>query len=53
MFCSYFVAGSVSAVAPWVGYYGYAWRHGNTSANLDVWCYVDAVDRNERDLEIV
>jgi hypothetical protein len=35
------------------GYHGYAWRHGNTAANLDVWCHVDAVDRNERDIETV
>ena len=35
------------------GYHGYAWRHGNTAANLDVWCHVDAVNRNERDIETV
>jgi hypothetical protein len=35
------------------GYHGYAWRHGNTSAHLDVWCHVDAVNRNERDIETV
>jgi hypothetical protein len=35
------------------GYHGYAWRHGNTSANLDIWCHVDAVDRKERDIETV
>jgi hypothetical protein len=35
------------------GYHGYAWRHGNSFANLDVWCHVDAVDRNERDIETV
>jgi hypothetical protein len=31
----------------------YAWRHGNSSAVLDVWCHVDAIDRNERDIEAV
>jgi hypothetical protein len=35
------------------GYHGYAWRHGNTAANLDVWCHMNAVDRNERDIETV
>jgi hypothetical protein len=35
------------------GYHGYAWRHGNSSAVLDVWCHVDAIDRNERDIETV
>jgi hypothetical protein len=35
------------------GYHGYAWRHGNSSANLDIWCHVDAVDRYERDIETV
>jgi hypothetical protein len=33
------------------GYHGYAWRHGNSSAVLDVWCHVDAIDREERDVE--
>src|SRR5450631_430587 len=27
------------------GYHGYAWRHGNSSAVLDVWCHIDAIDR--------
>ena len=35
------------------GYYGYSWRHQITSANLDVRCHVDAVDRCERDIETV
>jgi hypothetical protein len=35
------------------GYYGYAWRHGNTAAVLDVWCHSDATERNERDIETV
>lgn len=35
------------------GYHGYAWRHGNGKATLSVWCHMDAVDRNERDIEIV
>jgi hypothetical protein len=35
------------------GYHGYAWCRGNSSANLDVWCHVDAIDRNERDIETV
>jgi hypothetical protein len=35
------------------GYYGYAWRHGNDSAVLSVWCHIDAVDRNECDIETV
>jgi hypothetical protein len=35
------------------GYYGYAWRHGHSSASLDVWCHVDAVERNEQDIETV
>jgi hypothetical protein len=35
------------------GYHGYAWRRGNSSANLDVWCHIDAIDRNERDIETV
>lgn len=35
------------------GYHGYAWRHGNTKATLSVWCHMDAVDRNERDIEAV
>jgi hypothetical protein len=35
------------------GYHGYAWRHANSSAVLDVWCHVDAIDRNERDIETV
>lgn len=35
------------------GYHGYAWRHGNKSASLDVWCHVDALNRNERDIETV
>lgn len=28
------------------GYYGYAWRHGRTEANLDVWCQTDPPDEN-------
>jgi hypothetical protein len=35
------------------GYYGYAWRHENTNANLDIWCHMDSIDRNERDIETV
>jgi hypothetical protein len=35
------------------GYYGYAWRHGRTTAVLDVWCHSDAIERNERDTETV
>ena len=35
------------------GYCGYSWRHQITSANLDVRCHVDAVDRCERDIETV
>jgi hypothetical protein len=33
------------------GYQGYAWRHTHTSATLSVWCHVDAIDRDERDIE--
>jgi hypothetical protein len=35
------------------GYHGYAWRRENTSATLDVWCHMDARERNERDIETV
>lgn len=35
------------------GYYGYAWRHGNTEAELDVWCHMDAIGRNALDIETV
>jgi hypothetical protein len=35
------------------GYYGYAWRHVHESAVLDIWCHVDAFERNERDIETV
>jgi hypothetical protein len=35
------------------GYYGYAWRRENTTADLDVWCHMDAVGRNEVDVETV
>jgi hypothetical protein len=28
------------------GYYGYAWRHHLTEANIDVWCHEDAPDNN-------
>lgn len=35
------------------GYHGYAWRHGNSKATLDVWCHMDAADRSERDIETV
>lgn len=28
------------------GYYGYAWRHHLTQAQLDVWCHEDAPDEN-------
>jgi hypothetical protein len=35
------------------GYHGYAWRHGNDEATLNVWCHLDAVDRSERDIETV
>jgi hypothetical protein len=36
-----------------VRYHGYAWRHSNNSANLDIWCHTDAVNRNERDIETI
>jgi hypothetical protein len=35
------------------GYYGYAWRRGQSPAALDVWCHMDAIDRKERDIETV
>lgn len=35
------------------GYHGYTWRHGNDKATLSVWCHVDAVNRNEHDIETV
>jgi hypothetical protein len=36
------------------GYYGYAWRHRITEANLDIWCHEDPpVDRAELDMETV
>lgn len=35
------------------GYHGYSWRHGNDSAVLSVWCHMDAVGRNEIDIETV
>jgi hypothetical protein len=35
------------------GYYGYRWRHGQTTAVLDVWCHSDAMERNERDIGTV
>jgi len=35
------------------GYHGYAWRRGNSSADLDVWCHIDAISRNERDIKTV
>jgi hypothetical protein len=35
------------------GYYGYAWRHHGNDAVLDVWGQMDAVNRNERDIETV
>jgi hypothetical protein len=28
------------------GYYGYAWRHHLTEANLDIWCHEDAPVEN-------
>jgi len=35
------------------GYYGYAWRHRLTEANLDIWCHEDApVDNPDLDMEI-
>jgi hypothetical protein len=36
------------------GYYGYAWRHKFTEANLDVWCHQNAPAENScLDLETV
>lgn len=36
------------------GYYGYAWRHHLTEANIDVWCHEDAPDKNSSfDIETV
>lgn len=35
------------------GYHGYRVRHGNAKAVLSIWCHMDAVDRNERDIETV
>jgi hypothetical protein len=36
------------------GYYGYAWRHGLTEADLDVWCQTDPpVENSCVDLETV
>ncbi len=35
------------------GYYGYAWRHTHTEADLYVWCHEDAADRSSTDLETV
>lgn len=35
------------------GYYGYAWRHNGTAAELDVWEHADAEAPNERDIETV
>ena len=32
---------------------GYAWRRGHSSAALNVWYHMDAVDRKERDIETV
>ena len=31
----------------------YAWRHGNSSVELDIWCHANAINRNERDIETV
>jgi hypothetical protein len=46
-------AGCASVGRQQGGYYGYAWRHENTAANLDVWCHMDALERNERDIETI
>ncbi len=35
------------------GYHGYSWRHGSDNAVLSVWCHMDAVERNEIDIETV
>lgn len=35
------------------GYHGYAWRHNNKSATLNVWCHMDAEDRSVADIETV
>lgn len=36
------------------GYYGYAWRHRFTEANLDIWCHEDApADNADLDMETV
>jgi hypothetical protein len=29
------------------GYYGYAWRHSFTSANLDIWCHTNPENDND------
>jgi hypothetical protein len=36
------------------GYYGYAWRHVLTEANLDVWCHEDVpADNSTLDMETI
>jgi hypothetical protein len=35
------------------GYHGYPWRLTTKSADLDIWCHMDAIDRKERDMETV
>lgn len=36
------------------GYYGYAWRHKFTSADLDIWCHTNAGSNNDcLDIETV
>jgi hypothetical protein len=35
------------------GYYGYAWRHTHTEADLYVWCHENAPDGSSLDLETV
>jgi hypothetical protein len=35
------------------GYHGYRVRHGNAKAVLSIWCHMDAVGRNARDIETV
>ena len=36
------------------GYYGYAWRHNFSEANLDIWCHTNAPAENEcLDIETV
>lgn len=36
------------------GYYGYAWRHHLTEANIDIWCHEDApLENSAFDIETV